>query len=33
MTRTLSLVIPGGQLTLGNLLGAIRPLGARPAGH
>ncbi len=26
MTRTLSLLTPSGRLTLGNLLGALRPM-------
>lgn len=29
MTRTLSLLTPSGRLTLGNLLGALRPMAAR----
>ncbi|GAB3761714.1 tryptophanyl-tRNA synthetase [Nocardioides ginsengisegetis] len=29
MTRTLSLITPSGRLTLGNLLGALRPMAAR----
>ena len=29
MTRTLSLVTPSGRLTLGNLLGALRPMRER----
>jgi tryptophanyl-tRNA synthetase len=31
MTRTLSLLTPSGRLTLGNLLGALRPMAARQA--
>ena len=30
MHRTLSLLKPTGHLTLGNLLGALRPMAARP---
>ena len=29
MTRTLSLLTPSGRLTLGNLLGALRPMRER----